>query len=433
MGARPADARVHRAARPAGVHARRERQHLGTGDRAHAAARRRREQPSTPSPTATPSTASTPSESAATPHRLRPRAPAPIAASSRAASAASAAAAPESPRHRRQRPAPHRAPSRWPKAIRSPRSRAACMPIHPANIDQTMIALYRANPDAFGGNINILRRGAVLRVPGADDIAALNQREAMGEVHRQMDAWRSAGGSGSAQRTFAARHAEQPAAAGPAPGNASRRAAIPVTQALKDRVKDLEGQLADSEATDRYPQPGTCGSCRRSSARRRRLAAAAPRRAPAKPPATRRGAAAAPGCVHPRWRRPRRPALPSPRRCRRPNPIRPLRLPPAPKPAVKKPAPPVVSSGSWLDWLQDNCGWWAPCSPRLLRSSASSPGERRKQSSIGSPGDFGSGCDETHVAGSARNRRPSFIDARKGHDSIRGRGVRPASRARLRG
>ncbi len=65
-----------------------------------------------------------------------------------------------------------------------------------ANIDQTMIALYRANPEAFGGNINILRRGAVLRVPGADDVAALNQKEAMGEVHRQMDAWRSAAGAG---------------------------------------------------------------------------------------------------------------------------------------------------------------------------------------------------------------------------------------------
>ena len=61
-----------------------------------------------------------------------------------------------------------------------------------------MIALYRANPDAFGGNINILRQGAVLRVPGADEIAALNQKEAMGEVHRQMDAWRGAAGAASA-------------------------------------------------------------------------------------------------------------------------------------------------------------------------------------------------------------------------------------------
>ncbi len=68
----------------------------------------------------------------------------------------------------------------------------------PAHIDQTMIALYRSNPDAFGGNINVLRRGSVLRVPEADQIAALNQKEAMGEVHRQMDAWRSSGGGAAA-------------------------------------------------------------------------------------------------------------------------------------------------------------------------------------------------------------------------------------------
>ena len=81
------------------------------------------------------------------------------------------------------------------RAIRSPRSRAACTPIHPCAIDQTMMAVYRANPDAFGGNINILRRGSVLRIPGADEIAALNQSEAISEVHRQMSAWSGAGGS----------------------------------------------------------------------------------------------------------------------------------------------------------------------------------------------------------------------------------------------
>jgi len=69
------------------------------------------------------------------------------------------------------------------------------------DIDQTMIAVYRANPEAFGGNINILKRGAVLRLPGADAIAALSESEAEREVHRQMDSWRSAGGAaGSGQR-----------------------------------------------------------------------------------------------------------------------------------------------------------------------------------------------------------------------------------------
>jgi len=44
-----------------------------------------------------------------------------------------------------------------------------------------MMAVYRANPDGICGNINILRRGAVLRVPGAMK-CRFNQTEAMHEV-----------------------------------------------------------------------------------------------------------------------------------------------------------------------------------------------------------------------------------------------------------
>ncbi len=106
-----------------------------------------------------------------------------------------------------------------------------------------MIALYRANPEAFGGNINVLRQGAVLRVPGADDIAALNQREAMGDVHRQMDAWRTAGGAAAPSGHL---RLVTPSAGGggTVAGNGSANSE---DQALKDRVKDLEGQLAESK------------------------------------------------------------------------------------------------------------------------------------------------------------------------------------------
>jgi pilus assembly protein FimV len=105
-----------------------------------------------------------------------------------------------------------------------------------ADVDQTMIALYRANPTAFGGNINVLRQGAVLRVPGADDIAALNQKEAIGEVHRQMDAWRGAAGAGDSGGHL---RLVSPGAGGT---NAAATAAAPSsgnssdTQALRDRV-----------------------------------------------------------------------------------------------------------------------------------------------------------------------------------------------------
>jgi pilus assembly protein FimV len=60
----------------------------------------------------------------------------------------------------------------------------------PQQINQTMIALYRANPAAFAGNINRLRSGAVLRVPTADEMDALDLREATAEVSRQYSEWR---------------------------------------------------------------------------------------------------------------------------------------------------------------------------------------------------------------------------------------------------
>ncbi|HET7369895.1 MAG TPA: FimV/HubP family polar landmark protein [Gammaproteobacteria bacterium] len=54
----------------------------------------------------------------------------------------------------------------------------------PAELDQMMIALYRANPNAFSGNINRMKAGYVLRVPDADTVRAIDPREAIAAVHR---------------------------------------------------------------------------------------------------------------------------------------------------------------------------------------------------------------------------------------------------------
>jgi pilus assembly protein FimV len=59
-------------------------------------------------------------------------------------------------------------------------------------INQTMIALFRANPDAFAGNINRLRAGSVLRVPELADIESITRAEATAEVRRQQEEWNSA-------------------------------------------------------------------------------------------------------------------------------------------------------------------------------------------------------------------------------------------------
>jgi pilus assembly protein FimV len=56
--------------------------------------------------------------------------------------------------------------------------------------NKTMLALFRANPQAFSGNINRLRSGSVLRIPDAAEIEALAGMNASAEVSRQNSEWR---------------------------------------------------------------------------------------------------------------------------------------------------------------------------------------------------------------------------------------------------
>ncbi|MGD8977506.1 MAG: FimV/HubP family polar landmark protein, partial [Gammaproteobacteria bacterium] len=60
--------------------------------------------------------------------------------------------------------------------------------------NQMMMALFRANPDAFDGNINRMRAGARLRVPSRDEILGTSPAEATAEVRAQNTRWRSATG-----------------------------------------------------------------------------------------------------------------------------------------------------------------------------------------------------------------------------------------------
>lgn len=58
------------------------------------------------------------------------------------------------------------------------------------SVQQTMLALQRLNPEAFiDNNINLLKRGKVLRVPTANDIESLNARQAISQVAQQNNQW----------------------------------------------------------------------------------------------------------------------------------------------------------------------------------------------------------------------------------------------------
>jgi pilus assembly protein FimV len=56
-------------------------------------------------------------------------------------------------------------------------------------MNQTMLAIYEANPEAFGGNINFLKAGATLRIPGSDAIYNIDRAYALQEAQRQHADW----------------------------------------------------------------------------------------------------------------------------------------------------------------------------------------------------------------------------------------------------
>jgi pilus assembly protein FimV len=124
-----------------------------------------------------------------------------------------------------------------------------------SDIKKTMLAIFRANPHAFEGNINRLRLGAVLTIPSAKDISTISKEDAGREVRAQMAAWRA---SPQKARTAAAPVQAIPsvAAATPvaatvstgaadAPSAATKAGSDEEAAALNLRVQSLEQSLHD--------------------------------------------------------------------------------------------------------------------------------------------------------------------------------------------
>ncbi|HYQ73414.1 MAG TPA: FimV/HubP family polar landmark protein, partial [Gammaproteobacteria bacterium] len=66
-------------------------------------------------------------------------------------------------------------------------------PDNGVSMEQMMIALLRANPNAFvDNNINSLMAGATLRIPSRDEIASISAETARNEVNQQSRAWSQA-------------------------------------------------------------------------------------------------------------------------------------------------------------------------------------------------------------------------------------------------
>jgi pilus assembly protein FimV len=233
--------------------------------------------------------------------------------------------------------------------------------------ERQLVAIYRANTQAFSGNMNLLRAGTHLSLPGDAEIEAVSPGEAVAEVQRQNAAWNeshgpssaSNGTTGSGQLRLVTPQESGPAAgagasagsgAGPAAGDtaAAARAA-----ALQQQVTQLQSQLSDSQ---RLLQLKNEELARLQARAATSAAAPAPHPAapapamPAAPAAPSPPAAAAP---------PAAPSAPPPAASAPPPPPSPSAAASVPKPAAAPVVHPVVEpESSMLDLAEEY--WYVP-------------------------------------------------------------------------
>jgi pilus assembly protein FimV len=109
-----------------------------------------------------------------------------------------------------------------------------------------MVAIYQANPDAFNHNMNLLRSGAVLRIPDSSAVAAVSPTAASAEIRRQYAAWRGASreAAGTASEQGRLRLVAPSGGVGAGGATGAGAAAGQVKQ-LQAQVQSLQAQVAD--------------------------------------------------------------------------------------------------------------------------------------------------------------------------------------------
>ncbi|RTZ71401.1 MAG: hypothetical protein DSZ00_10645 [Gammaproteobacteria bacterium] len=114
------------------------------------------------------------------------------------------------------------------------------------SIHQMMVALYKANPSAFLNNdINLLKKGQVLRIPEENEIRSIGRKEAVAEFGRLSEGWIAKTETGSAT----------PEEAGPTEEEA---AAAPQTAVAETEPAAEEARLKIAGAEDKVvSEPGT--------------------------------------------------------------------------------------------------------------------------------------------------------------------------------
>lgn len=132
---------------------------------------------------------------------------------------------------------------------------AASLKPEGVSLEQMLVGLFRSNPDAFiRNNMNLVKSGKILRVPDAQELAAITQGEAVKEYRTQVADWRA----------YAGRVADT---AGTAPeGSATARGRITA------KVEDAGGATGDKDVVKLSKgEPGKGGKALTGAARAQSL------------------------------------------------------------------------------------------------------------------------------------------------------------------
>lgn len=123
------------------------------------------------------------------------------------------------------------------------------------NINQLMLALLKQNPNAFyKDNINALKRGAILRIPSADQVKAVGSAsEAAAMVHSQIEDWR---GGAAAKPTLVADTGAAPEPKTKPPAAKPAGSASTTTKSGTERL-ELVPPKAGKESVAMNDRPGS--------------------------------------------------------------------------------------------------------------------------------------------------------------------------------
>ncbi len=124
------------------------------------------------------------------------------------------------------------------------------------SVNQMMMAIYEANPNAFmGQNINLVRAGSILRIPDRAAVTALSSTQANAEVARQYEEWRSGGAYSAPSEPVARLELRPPSEAGsPGVGGQPVTGDAELTQENLELRDELEGVREELEESQRLLQ-----------------------------------------------------------------------------------------------------------------------------------------------------------------------------------